>query len=448
MKKQIAGVLAFIMIFLLATGCKDGSQETAVLAEKILETQIPQRELTDLEKVLCQENLVDDSYSFIRPDPQNDGYANMREYMPAEVYPEYLDRWVENGQVIDNYMGISGNTEKGYHVVGWVLFRGKAKPETGWQPIDGKDLYCRAFWGRHTADHTFTINASQAGIPLPAINARTLYNSRSLMYGLNNEPYPFPGLDITKAELFVHSLGRSFTLVDTQKLERLSQAIGPNLDSEGPEFHITEGWDPIVITMADGKEYLVNIMSDGFPFVDAWEIGLADINFYELFGVPSDSKGYTTDEQGNTVQNAGGKITVTAPDGRILSITENKEKEDGRTHCILRTYTYRDDLQPDRITVMDDGEVTFVTEYFYDERGLLVKETQSFMGEQGAYYTYEYDEQGRRTAKIWHNPDGSTGRKSSNEYYWYDETGVCHTYQMGDDGTVVSGDAPAGPVRR
>lgn len=443
MKKYVCLLLVAAMILGLLAGC--GSRKEAQVPEptepEIEETQ------TELEKRMDQENQVDDSSAFSREDPHNDGYGPLVDYMAAKVFPEYVKTWTENGEYVKSSLSFQSHPEGGDTLMGWVLFRGTPKPETGWQSVDGKDLYCRFFTGS-TQDRThFTLEKSQPGIPLDPLNTRTFFGSPNGIYGLNGEPKISGRLKLKTAELYIRSLGKSFVLTDLEKLQRLGDALQP-IEWGKPVSHRCEGFNPMVITLEDGSQFLIETMDDGFPWVDAWSGNVLELNLWQLFGVPGTAAGFAVDEKGNTVLTLERVQKTYAPDGRILRMAENKELEDGQTHTVLREYTYDEALHLVSVTVFDGDRVVFNNTYEYDDRGLLIRESTYSEGVLGWYFTYEYDTQDRVIAEIWHGADGRTGHNTSNNYYWYDEEGSQYAYGMLDDGTVNSGKAPPDYVRK
>lgn len=448
MKKAICILLLSAMVLSLFAGCgkPEELQEESTAhqaSEASEEAQGPAPELD-----LFEENPVDDSYSFTYV--RQEKYPFMKAYLDAEVFPAYAEQWMENGQFLESDLSSIGDA-----LVGWVLLRGTPKSGNGWKSTDGKDLYCRAFAGSRTGDGTWLLEPSRAGAPAERLNASTLYGSWFPAFGMgmaadggkSQEPSEFPGLDLQRAELYVRSLEKSFVLEDGESLKVLADALYPGMT----KYAIGSGGklvNPLLLTLADGTKLLVNTLDNGGPVTDAWGGQFMSIDLFALFGVPLDAEGYSTDAQGNTVIQDGGKTMVYTPDGRILSTQEMREMEDEKLHSIEFQYSYRPDGQPEKQVTYDDGKPVFETVYEYNERGLLVKESESYIGEAGAFYTYEYDDQDRLLAKIFHKPDGSLGYTTSNSYYWYDAEGNRHSYSMLDDDTVIGGDAPEGPVRK
>lgn len=457
MKKAICILLLSAMVLSMLAGCRkteeqksEGLTSPVELAETTGATQ-PRGPAPELD--LFEENTVDDSFSFTYV--RQEKYPFMKAYLDAEVFPAYVKTWTEDGQLLESDISGCSLPEGGDQIWGWVLFRGIPKGETGWKSVDGKDLYCRVFTGSSADKENYVLEKTQAGVPVKRLNAMTLYGSVLPEFGIgktkdgerSQEPSEFPGLDLQRAELYVRSLEKSFVLEDSQSLKTLAGALAP---SQRHHFYDSSYrfLNPLLLTLADGTKLLVNTPETGAPQTDVWGGQSMPVNLFSLFGVPLDAEGYSTDTQGNTVIQEGGKSEVYTPDGRILSIQEMREMEDGKLHSIEFQYSYRPDGQLEKQVTYDDGQPVFETVYEYDERNLLIKECSSHTGEVGAFYTYEYDDQDRLMAKIFHKPDGSLGHNTSNTYYWYDEEGNRHHYSMLDDGTVNGGDAPETPVRR
>lgn len=457
MKKAICVLLLSTWMLTLFAGCgkseepnTQGAAAPAALTETAQATQ-PQGPAPELD--LREENTVDDSVSFTYV--RQEKYPFMKAYLDAEVFPAYVASWTENGQLLESDISGCNLPEGGEQIWGWILFRGTPKGETGWKSVDGKDLYCRAFTGSSADKENYVLEKTQAGVPVKRLNARTLYGSVLPEFGIgrtkdgerSQEPSEFPGLDLQRAELYVRSLEKSFVLEDSQSLKTLAGALAP---SQRHHFYDSSYrfLNPLLLTLADGTKLLVNTPETGAPQTDVWGGQSMPVNLFSLFGVPLDAEGYSNDAQGNTVIQEGGKSEVYTPDGRILSIQEMREMEDEKLHKIEIQFTYRPDGQLEKQVSYDDGQPMFVTNYEYNERDLLVKESESYLGEVGAFYTYEYDDQDRLMAKIFHKSDGSLGHNTSNSYYWYDAEGNRHHYSMLDDGTVNGGDAPETPVRR
>ena len=457
MKKAICVLLLSAWMLTLFAGCGKSEEQKIKgltspmeLAETTGATQ-PRGPAPELD--LREGNTVDDGVSFTYV--RQEKYPFMKAYLDAEVFPAYVKTWTENGELLDSDISVYSSPEGGYQIWGWFLFRGTPKGETGWKSVDGKDLYCRAFTGSSADKENYVLEKTQAGVPVKRLNARTLYDSVSPEFGMgmaadggkSKEPSEFPGLDLQRAELYVRSLEKSFVLEDSQSLKTLSGALAP---SQRHHFYDSSYrfLNPLLLTLADGTKLLVNTPETGAPQTDVWGRQSMPVNLFSLFGVPLDAEGYSTDAQGNTVIQEDRKTEVYTPDGRILSTQEMREMEDEKLHNIEIKFSYRPDGQPEKQVSYDDGQPMFVTNYEYNERDLLVKESESYLGEAGAYYTYEYDDQDRLMAKIFHKPDGSLGHNTSNSYYWYDAEGNRHHYSMLDDGTVNGGDAPETPVRR
>ena len=451
MKKHICMALLSALVIGLLAGCgkpaQPGQGRIDAETSEYTAPSAPTQEQTELEKALSQENGVDDSYSFCRENPEQDGYRFLGEYMAGEVFPNYVARWTEGGEYVKSSISFQSHPEGGYTLLGWVLFRGTPKAETGWQSVDGKDLYCRFFSGETRDKKNYIITKSQAGVPLDALNAKTCCGSPYVIYGLNKEPRTF-SLKIQKAELYIRSLKKSFVLEDPESLRKLSEGLAPAWLGGSPVSHRGQGFNPMVITLEDGRQFLIETMDDGFPHTDAWGEKTMKLDFWRLFGVPAQAAGFEEDAQGNTVFTCEGISEVYHPDGRILRRMEDKEMEDGQIHTVVTEYTYRPDNQLEASVVYDGGKAVSRDAYEYDDRGRLIKESTYSEGVLGWYFTYEYDDQDRVTAEIWHAADGSLGHKTSNNYYWYDEAGNQYDYGMLDDGTVSGGMAPPAPVRK
>lgn len=455
MKKIVSWALLMVMVLSIFSGCgKEKEQKKTSMEPTELEIQASENQTTpeviqtDLEKVMGQENHVDDSFTFSRADRQNDGYRTLNDYMADQVYPAYLEKWTENGEYVKSSLSVQSYQEGGYTLVCWILFRGIPKEETGWMSVDGKELYCRSFFGESSDGINFSMGKSQAGIPVDHLSNRTFFGTPAGIFGLNDAPTIPARLKIQKAELYIRSLGKSFVLEDFGKLQRLTKEIQPWKQNMGQLSHRSQGWNPMVITLEDGSLFLIYTMDDGFPQVDAWGGISLDLNLWQMFGVPEEAAGFETDDQGNSVLTLDNVMKTYTPDGRILRETQNKTMEDGLLHTVHREYTYRDDLLVEKVTVRDGEKVMMYDTYEYDSQGLLIKKCSYSDGALGWFMTYEYDNQGRITAEIWHKADGSLGHKTSNNYYWYDEIGNQYRYGMLDDGTINSGKAPPTPVRK
>lgn len=447
MKKKIPYLILVGMLVMIFTGCSGISPEAVTEIPTVSELESG-ADKTELESILGQGNLVDDSYTFTRENPEEDGYTYIEDYMADKVLPQYLDSWTENCEIIDCMVAPVCNSSKGYVFSGWVLFRGTPNKQTGWEPLNGEDLYCRAFQAYCDDKRHYSVDRSQAGVPLKTLDARTLYNSPAAIYGVNGEPTTFPGLHLKNAELYVTSLGKSFIIDDANKLLRLEKALEPIQERGNVPAHDSDGWNPMVLTMEDGKSYLVNTISDGFPATDIWGGQLIPLNLYALFDVPLEPSGFTLDESGNTVLHLDRLTRTYSPTGLLLEEAQERQMDNGNMDLYITRYRYCEDEKLSQITELVGQQIKYVTDYEYNEKGLLVKEIMGNPEELRPFNLYEYDHLDRLTAVIAYNPDGTPAENTTNTYYWYEENGSQHFYIMHTDGTFISGDAPPMPVRR
>lgn len=412
---------------------------------------------------LWEKSSVEDRGTYPHSWDQRLLYGN--QYLQDEILMPHFSQWLDDLEIIDSAC-VSGQ--------GWVLMRGSPKGALDWKTIDyeGQPAYCRSLslWvDRKTKD--CRVGSSQPAIPVDFLTEENLYGPEIEENGVLF--FPGPGKIIpplSKAELYVRQLNQCFSITDTPKLQKLRKALThPNLDNRMDygrmRMESSEGYNPLILTLENGRQFQVATMPDGSGLTNVWD-GLdlmMNESIFSLFGVPLKAEGYTQDADGNTV------VTQTylnqdyepwgdweetviftySPDNNLMCMeTENPKKRwDFETSRWEFTYDQQGRLKTE--TKFYDGQLDGSMEYEYNSNGSLSRRSfRDNSGKPGAYYTYEYDSQDRLLACIYHYPDGREGLPSGNSYYWYDEAGNRHPYRLDTNGNLEAGFAPETPVRR
>lgn len=477
MKKAICVLLLSAGMLTLFAGCGKSEEPAApeISAEMAAPTQAVPRTETEISVSAANtqpeepqwdiwgESSVEERGVYPRSWDQRLRYGN--QYLQDEILMPHFSQWLDDLEIID----ISYATSQG-----WVLMRGCPKGTLDWKTIDyeGQPVYCRSLslWvDRKTGD--CHVGRSQPAIPVDFLTEENLYGPEIEENGVLF--YPGPGKitpALSKAELYVRQLNQCFSITDPQKLQKLQKALThPKLDNRmdygRTRMESSEGYNPMLLTLEDGRQFQVATMPDGSGLTNAWDglDFLMNESIFSLFSVPLKAEGYTQDANGNAVvtqtyinQDNGPwgdweetVVFTYSTDNNLMCIaTENPKKRWGfETSRWEFTYDQQGRLKTE--TEFFDGQLYGSVEYEYNSNGSLSRKSfRDNSGEPGAYYIYEYDSQDRLLACIYHYPDGREGLLSGNSYYWYDEAGNRHPYRLDENGNFEAGFAPEGPVRK
>lgn len=459
-RKTIAPLLAAL---LLMSGCgkaEDSPIETTApetTAPAVTEPAAPAP--TPAANPFGEPEAVDDSYRFTYEYDVSCKCESIYTHFWQEELPAYLDRWVENGQILNR--SLCGITSSEYAIIyGWILFSGEPKQELGWQTVEqeGQALYCRGIWVRHEDGGSWAAGKSWAMLPVDDLRLYEEYlpDETALPEGCAN--YQLSGL--CSAQLYVRQLDQIFTLDDRETLERLERALSHQQDGvTGDVLPLGQSafLNPLYLYFTDGSTRLVQTMGDGACGNNAWGPGVFNSaqSLFEFFGVPLESPGYTHNSDGSTTVSVAGVYEeastairpvecVYSADDVLLSTRSLSGSEEGQ-----EKFLYCEDGLLDRIELYVNGELWNSTQYEYNEARQLIRRSIRTSNGGGYYDEFTYDGQGRLTAILGYYADGSAKAQSSNSYYWYSEDGEQHRYSYGDDGQLT-GDVPPGdgPIRR
>ena len=432
----------------------------------------------------AEPNAVDDCYT-----AEYDDDTDVEGWIRDELLPAYVKRWVENGNILQTELkGYRGWDQSCWY--GWICFTGRPKTELGWQETEyeGKRCYCRSLFLRSRRDteglHHLRAEKSMAMEPVE-LNCNMVTVDGANLFEIKRLE------NLESAELYVPSLGQSFVITDPAALRDLERCFTAETNLRGePGFHMgglpadpceQEKLCPLYLHFADGTEKLMLAAGDGADFCVAWgapDDRFGPVSVFERFGVPREAAGYRETENGGTVVEVnyagldGGQnlhYTRTArstydAQGRIIRYEEKMLREDWDGDDLLdRQIFYRSDGKMESYTQKShdhDGNAwTTLVSFDYNEKGWLTRMSNTlvegglYFGNStgGYYYDYSYDEEGRLLSAEYHYADGSEGRPSGNAYYWYDEDGQVHSYQVDEEGNLTGGLEGEGtdrPVRR
>lgn len=458
MKKNLICVV-LLLAMLAVSGC-GGREESSAPAEApgIAEaTALPAEEIS----------LVDDSLSF-EFDPE-DVLGGMNCFL-QEQYPGLLEEYFDDFRYVDSLMINNGLGEV---ITGWVCFTGTPRAETGWQQteLNGEPVYCRSVNLRRESGTRWVAERSFPMEPLQQLIRYELIEG-SGFGDFQQAEYERCVQGLRSARLYVSDLGESYTLTDPTALQALETALTP-IEGENPLNGLPAGCthsDPIYLDFSDGSSALALIAGDGSNAVSlwdgVWEFCNSNLSIYELFGVERQAAGYSRDAGGltttvittNDYQSYGwdhepvvlSRECVYDQNGCRVEERRSIVSADPRDRNRIATLDYRGEYEFDsqgRQTVKRDYQDNTLVEtstFAYDAGGLLIKWSISFPDGGGCFYTYDYDEQGRLIASIYHFADGREGR--ANHFYWYDENGGRHEYAQDDSGSPITDDGQ--PIRR
>ena len=469
MKKNLICVV-LLLAMLAVSGC-GGAQENPALSENPVsaESPVPEDSAAPAAATAEEVSLVDDSLIF-EFDPED--FRGVRDSFLQQQYPRLMAEYFDGFQYVDSLI-IGGNQL----LTGWICFTGTPKAETGWRQteLNGEPVYCRSV-NLHCEDGIhWTAEKSFSMEPLQQLAATEYLQGETPESGMEIVSYEKRVKGLCSAELYVSDLGERYSLTDSNALQALEKALLP-LNPIGANQALScapagcTHCDPIYLTFSDGSSALALTAGDGANAVSlwygVWEVYNSNLSIYELFGVERKAAGYSLD--------AGGLTTAT--------ITTNDYWSFGWDHepvVLSQEYVYdqngcrveerssivsADPLDMDSIAAQGsrkeyefdsqgheiekrvylDNELVETVTSEYDTEDLLIKQITSFPGGGGCFYTYDYDEQGRLTAIIYHFADGQEGR--ANHFYWYDENGGRHEYALDESGSPITADGQ--PVRR
>ena len=488
MKRKIATLLLLAMALGLLTGCggSKGEQTAEVLVEPASPASAPKTATATLAHDWSEPNAVDDSYN-----AEFDDDTDASTLIQDSLLPEYVNRLVENGEILETELKGYGSWDKSCYY-GWICFTGTPKAELGWRQTEyeGKPCYCRSVFIRIKRDENGMLQLSAArsiAMEPVLLNTNVITIDGAELHEIKELP------ELKSAELYVPELGQSYLMTDPATLQSLHDAVvnkrDPLMDLFGgdsfrgvpPELSDQETLCPIYLHLQNGNTVLILAAGDGANVCVAWGDPDAVFNnksVFERFGVPLDAAGYSKDADGCTIieQSSEGVETDLFlhysdvycvhydTQGRVVCKEHRREREDMDYPESNRTCYY----------YLEDGRVDFFTEectsytgdawsstttYIYNEQKQLIRVTITYppgttLGSStlnGYYFDFKYDEQGRLLAREYHYADGTEGKPSGNAYYWYDEDGVQHRYGVDQDGNLTGGpedDAGDHPVRR
>ena len=467
MKRTVCVLLTGVLTLSLFAGCgkteeptveqaKESPASAPSVTEALAQTQ-PAAEESGLLWDLHEENPVDDSYDFQRIYPGDFPPTSLSDYFEKNVLPDYVDRWVENGEILEVRLGFGDGAQMKHQ--GWVLFTGTPKTDTGWNTVDyqGKAAFCRSIHIQETDEKDcYHIPQSGARLPIPGLDdtsyEKYLNRNRQDLHNLWN-PTDCTVENIQSAQLYVRELGKTFLLEDREKLDLLGSALSANWDE--PNYSAPVGGQPnvLLITLEDGWQFQIETAPDGSPGTDAWSYQYLKMapSLYELFSVPLEAKGYQKNGDGTVrlvwiwesdLGKFSYEITMNSDSRLLRDQMEGVSALDSYPDYSSTGYTYREDglLQSrDRETELYHEQHT----YEYDDRGNRIRIDHIMDGVPGVSTIVEYDEQNRMTAVIYQEPDGSVSL-DANSYFWYDEAGLRHDYRY-DEAENRVGDVPPTP---
>ena len=488
MKKLLSMILMMTLVLSLFSACGNKNQietgapsqvmtEEDTIAESESNNEGASVEGTSIDQApefdLLEKSNVDDSYTYeweYGEGPESDPFRYFRDI----VAQQYVDTWMENGEILDLKMNAGSGMGHTY-LEGWILFTGTPKQETGWNTVTyhEKPAYCRSFQILGTEEGTFTAKKSHAAIPIPYLKEdlfRKQYKDLDFIIAMN-QSITLP--ELQEAQLYCQENGQVYQLTDFGSLSELSRALKP---AKFYEPHIESGipWDTqatdinhLILTFQDGTRAQLLTAGDGSNLVSGWMIGeMLQIpeSLYELFSVPLNASGYEIDEEGCTLarataldydyvgpdlkQIAWEQVLTFSPEGNLIQ-TDLRKSADGEilSHRITEI-TYTPEGRISRVTINENGENQATRDYLWNENGTLQMETETFRGGPSLDTKYQYDEGNRIIAVIRYDEEGKEFGPTSQSYYWYDEEGIRYYYQYGPDGSVVSGTAPDTPIRK
>ena len=254
MKQWIAWILALCLLALSGCGAaEEAAPETpaASVAESRAETvqaEVPEAP-AEPSFDLYEENAVDDSMTFRWY--WKEGAKELDRYIREDVMPEYVDKWFENGEILD--MDIRNTLNEAHS--GWVLIGGEPRQELGWnsREQDGQTVYCRRIRVSHlphSQDYLLEKTSPSPGLPAPD----PLNDFDPERLDIEESGLQLPR--IRRAELYVDELETCFVLEEPQKLEILQKAL--TLPTQvrmqtfsAAQFRMDGSGNPLVLDLRD-----------------------------------------------------------------------------------------------------------------------------------------------------------------------------------------------------
>ena len=484
MKRIYSIFLLCSMVISLFTGCKNAdnmqtheSEAKEAVVTEALEAVEGKSQLSY--SIFEEQHPVDDSYTWEYVEKEENGLRGPEKVLKEEILPEYVDKWTENGEILDIELAYMANFQSTW-MYGWVLFRGDLRQETGWSTVEyeGSPAYCRSFCmsseGRD--NHIFDCNRSQAAIPVPFLTEDLWlepWTDETINSGLV-QTFQFP--EITKAELYCRDLQQGFEVSDFGSLSELQRTFS-NIQRNGGRWINTylphdlkkiDQENPLILTFADGKKTQIFTGGDGSARSNAWqgqEMLNLPMSLYELFSVPLKAAGYERNELGQLEVHCSGshdrpridqsvettveRLLTYSPEGYLIKM-ESWERPGIDRDELYQKAEYIYDPEG-RLTQMDEylnGEFKEKTAYFYNSAGNVEKETKTFFDDVSLDTKYHYDDKNRLIAVISYDKNGKEFGPGSQYYYWYDDEGNMYSYQYDQDGSIASGRAPDTPIRK
>ena len=226
MKKYLGGLLA-LSIFLTGCGGALGQpQTTGRETEPVTETlsleeaAVPLQISDPVEGAydLFEEGAVDDSFTFRWISEA--GEKNIQRYVSEDLLPEYLDRWFEDGQILEDHT--SWTLADG--VAGWILISGTPRQDLGWNSMerDGKTVYCRNILVQHIP-HSQEFHFLKTTPSPDLLQPEPVEDIDHEFFGIEDQGLALPA--IQSAELYVKSLSQCYRLEDPESLSMLCKGL-------------------------------------------------------------------------------------------------------------------------------------------------------------------------------------------------------------------------------
>ena len=312
---------------------------------------------------------------------------------------------------------------------GWISFKGTPKQAVNWKrvPTEEGELFCRAFNvvnnnGDWAAEESFD------ALPYQPLH----WSEMVTVNGVEKENWLGTEIGTIKsATLYVQQTGESYSLSDSESLEELRQMIQYSEVSGGSTCR---AWNPLYLTLADGRRVLAFTAADGsdsvgiFGGVQSYQYGRT---IFELFNVPIEAAGYTRhngvltyrqDFEGDGLLRQWEEIDYAEGGYKTARRVMSDKLRESR-------FEYDDHGNLLRMTWWEGNTMTLEQTWTYDNSGRLLRsETHSDHGWEKT--TYEYDSLGRLTAELHTDNDDLPGATGGNIYYSYDADGIC-TRRMG-----------------
>ena len=333
---------------------------------------------------------------------------------------EQIAPYIRDFRLVDYRLDIWGS-----ETTGWIAFTGTPKTALSWARVPSGEgtLFCRSL--------SLTAGGPEgswlAGEAFDMLPYEPLRDSRDI--GTDGEhDYIYLGTDlpeITAASLYVQQTGETYTLTEADALSRLQKLLRFNRVPAPPE---KDGWNPLYLSLADGRSALVYTAADGSDSVcmfGQWQRYEWGVDLFSLFDVPLSAAGYSRTGDVLTARTEG-------RDDRMAQWVEVDYQADGPAlerrvmSDMLRAarYEYDDAGNLTRESQWEGDTMTMETVCRYTGDGRLLH-SESRWGSFWETEDYAYDDRGRLTAIIVHDSDDLPGAAGGNTYYSYDAQGNC-----------------------